>query len=116
MGSQTAATPKGTPGAAPANPLIQFMPLVFFAVVLYFMVFRPTQKQRAEHKRMIDNLKPGDKVVTQGGIVGTVASVKLGVIQLKIAENVKVDVMRSFISEVMTETANGVVAAPVEKA
>jgi preprotein translocase subunit YajC len=106
MGTQTVLPKGSSPSAAPSNPLMSFMPMIVICLILYFLVIRPQQKSAKEHKLMIDNLKTGDRVLTQGGIYGTVASIKGAIVQLKIAENVRIDVSRSAITQVIKETSN----------
>ena len=99
MGSQSAVPPKGSPNAQPApNPIVSFVPMIVVVGILYLLIIRPQQQQTKEHRRMVDNLKTGDRVVTQGGIYGTVTGIKGGLIQVKIADNVRVDMNRSAIS------------------
>lgn len=116
MGSQTtttAAAPHGSTGNTPAsNGLVSFFPMVVVCVILYLLVIRPQQRQAKDHKRMVDNLKTGDKVITQGGIYGTVTGLKGAVVQVKIADNVRVDVSRSAISQVVTEPTPGAANPP----
>ena len=110
LGTQTAATPKG--GAQPpTNPLLNFMPMIVICAILYMLVIRPQQKQAKEHSSMVDSLKNGDRVLTQGGIYGTVVSLKGTIVQVKIADNVKVELSRSAITQVIVENANGNVPA-----
>lgn len=107
MGTQ-AVTPKGSAANATAsNPIMSFMPMIVICLILYILVIRPQQKSAKDHRRMIDNLKTGDRVITQGGIHGTVSGLKGGIVQLKIADNVRVDVSRTAITQVLTETTNG---------
>jgi preprotein translocase subunit YajC len=85
------------PGAG--NGLMQF--LVLFAPLLliwYFLIIRPQQRQRAKLKEMLENLKTGDKVVTSGGVYGTVVGFRDTVVQLQVAPQVKLDVARSAIT------------------
>jgi preprotein translocase subunit YajC len=103
----TTAAP-GAPGAAPTqNPLVSLTPVLFIGVIFYFLLMRPQQKQQKEHRRMLDALKPGDRVLTQGGIYGTISNLKGNVVVLKIADNVKVEVSRTAIAQVIVETSNG---------
>src|SRR5688572_7073166 len=109
MGQTGVTSSTGAPGApaqAP-NPLVSFTPILVVCAILYVLVIRPQQKQVKEHKKMVDNLKSGDRVLTQGGLYGTVSSIKGGVIQLKIADNVKVDINRSAVTQVVVESGNG---------
>ena len=95
-----------SPQAAGPNPLMSFVPMIVVIGILYLLIIRPQQQQAKDHKRMVHNLKAGDRVVTQGGIHGTVTSLKGNIVQVKIAENVKVDVNRSAITQVLQETAS----------
>jgi preprotein translocase subunit YajC len=75
------------------------------AAIFYFLVLAPQNKQRKQLQELINSLKKGDKVLTTGGIYGTVQGVEAEVVYLKIAENVKVKVARSAISGVVTGDA-----------
>ena len=82
-------------GAGLSQFLLLFAPL--FAI-WYFLVIRPQQQQRRKLQAMLANLKTGDRVVTSGGIHGTIVSFRNGVVQLQIASQVKVDVTRTAIT------------------
>ena len=97
-----------------ANPIMSFFPVIVVCVILYLMVIRPQQKQAKELRRMLDALKSGDRVLTQGGLYGTVTNIKGNVVVLKIAENVKVEVTRTAITQVLLETSNGAPISPKE--
>ena len=74
----------------------QFIPLILIFVIFYFFLIRPQQKKVKEHKLMVENLKRGDKVVTNGGIVGSIERViDNDKVEVLISENVKVDVVKS---------------------
>ena len=75
--------------------VLLFAPL--FAI-WYFLVIRPQQTQRKKTQEMLSNLKTGDKVVTSGGLYGTITGFRNGVVQLQVAPQVKLDVARSAIS------------------
>src|SRR5690242_3543321 len=106
MGTQAVA-PRGTVPGQASNPLMSFFPLIVVCAILYMLVIRPQQKAAKDHRKMVDELKTGDRVLTQGGIYGTVTGIKGGVIQIKIADNVRVDVSRTAISQVIAESTNG---------
>ena len=76
--------------------IAQFIPLILIFVIFYFFLIRPQQKKVKDHKLMVDNLKRGDKVITSGGIVGTIERIidaeKAEVI---ISDNVKVEIVKS---------------------
>jgi len=74
----------------------QFIPLILIFVIFYFFLIRPQQKKVKEHKIMVSNLKRGDKVVTSGGIVGTVERVmENDKAEIEISEDVKVEIVKS---------------------
>ena len=74
----------------------QFIPLILIFVIFYFFLIRPQQKKEKEHKAMVESLKRGDKVVTSGGITGTVERIiDNDKIEVTIADNVKVEIIRA---------------------
>ena len=74
----------------------QFIPLILIFVIFYFFLIRPQQKKVKEHRAMVENLKRGDKVITSGGIIGTVERIiDNEKAEILIAENVKVEVIKS---------------------
>lgn len=81
--------------------IVQFLPIVAIGLVFYFLVIAPASKQRKKQQAMIDALKKGDRVLTTGGIYGTIQGVESDAVYLKIAENVKVKVARTAISGVV---------------
>src|SRR5258706_15831893 len=85
--------------------MMQFLPLLLIFVVFYFLLIRPQQKRAKDHKVMLSNLRRGDKVVTGGGIIGTVAKV-VGddEVAIDIAEGTRVRVVRSTITSVLART------------
>jgi preprotein translocase subunit YajC len=90
-----------TTGGAAAI-LVQVMPILAIGLVFYFLVIAPANKQRRKTAEMLGSLKKGDRVVTSGGIYGTIQGVEAEVVYLKIADNVKVKVSRSAVSSVVT--------------
>ncbi len=81
-----------------SNLILQLVPFLIVLGVFYFLVILPAKKEQEERKRMIASLRPGDKVVTIGGIHGMVASVRDDVITLRIGGDAKIDVDRSAIA------------------
>ena len=74
----------------------QFIPLILIFVIFYFFLIRPQQKKAKEHKTMVQSLKRGDKVVTSGGVIGTVERVMDNDrAEILISEDVKVEIIRS---------------------
>ena len=87
------------------NGLESFIPIILIFVIMYFLLIRPQQKKIKEHKNMVDNLRRGDHVLTQGGILGKITKVKEGEeIEVELAKDVKVSVIRSTIVNVMSKT------------
>jgi preprotein translocase subunit YajC len=93
-------------GSDPGQMLTTFAPLVLIFVVFYFLLIRPQQKKAKDHKTMLGQLRRGDKIITGGGIIGTVARVLPNEeeIAVDIAENVRVKVLRSTVSAVVSRT------------
>lgn len=81
-------------------------PVLIF-VVFYFMLIRPQQKKQKETQKMLESLRSGDKVVTTSGILGTVTNVKEKTVIVRIADNVKVELLRSAIQTVTQRTTEG---------
>lgn len=82
--------------------IAQVLPILAIGLVFYFIVIAPANKQRRKTQDMLSSLKKGDRVVTTGGIYGTIQGVEAEVVYLKISENVKVKVARSAVSGVLT--------------
>jgi preprotein translocase subunit YajC len=92
--AQTAAS-----GAAP-NPMLQFLLLIAIFIIFYFLLIRPQQRRAKEHRALIDAVKRGDTVVTGGGLIGKVIKVEDAEVEVEIAANVKVRVIKSTITDV----------------
>ena len=94
--AQTAANGPGGGTAA----LVQFAPLVFIFVIFYFLMIRPQQRRLKSHRAMVDAVKKGDTVVTAGGLIGKVTSVRDDEVDVEIAAGTKVKVVKGTLSEV----------------
>ena len=95
--------------AAPqgGSPLMQFLPLIAIFAIFYFLVLRPQSRKAREHQKMLSELKKGDDVVTQGGIIGKITGIKDGgEITLQVQEGVRLRVLRSAITSVYSQTAS----------
>ena len=83
----------------------QFIPLILIFAIMYFLLIRPQQKKAKEHANMVSNLRRGDNIITQGGVVGKVAKVKEdGEIEVEIADGIKVRVIKSTVATVVSKT------------
>ncbi len=81
-----------------------FIPLILIFVIMYFLLIRPQQKKVKDHRKMVDSLRRGDKVVTQGGLIGRVTKVKEeNELEVEIAQGVTARVVRSTIAQVLTK-------------
>ena len=81
------------------------IPLLLIFLIMYFIIIRPQQKKAKEHNLMVNSLKRGDQVLTQGGIIGKVTKIKdESEIEVEIATNTKVRIMRSTIVNVIQKT------------
>lgn len=89
-------------GSSTAALFVQILPILAIGLVFYFLVIAPANKQRRKTQEMLGSLKKGDRVVTSGGIYGTVQGVEADVVYLKIADNVKVKLARSAVTAIVT--------------
>ena len=91
------------PAPSPGGGIGFFVPFIFIFIIMYFMLFRPQKKRQQEQQRLISALKTGDKVVTNAGIHGLIANVKETTVLLKVADNVKIEVEKSAVTNVVKE-------------
>src|SRR4051794_15139175 len=80
-----------------------FVPLIFIFVIMYFVMIRPQKKRQDEQKRLISNLKTGDHIVTSAGIHGLISNVKETTVMVKVADNVKIELEKSAVTNVLKE-------------
>ena len=95
---------EGAPASGgPAGMLASFLPFFLIILVMYFLIIRPQVKRQREQKTMLDALQKGDRIVTTGGIHGTVAGFKEkeGIVILKVAENIKIELSRGAVARVV---------------
>lgn len=83
----------------------QFIPLILIFAIMYFLLIRPQQKKVKEHQAMVEALRRGDQVVTQGGVIGKVSKVKEdNEVEVEIADGVKIRVVKHTIAQVLSKT------------
>lgn len=107
--TSTPSTPdSATMAAAGAPDFMQFIPLLAIFAIFYFLIIRPQQKRMREHQTLINALKKGDRIVTGGGIIGTVVSAPEGEseITVDLNDSTRVTVLRATVSHLATEAAN----------
>ena len=96
---------QGQGGFLDSGGIIQLMPIAAIVVVFYFMLIRPQQKKAKQHRELLGQLRRGDRVVTGGGIIGTVSKVVNDAeLQVEIAEGVRVRVLRATVTDVLAKT------------
>ena len=99
-------SPAFAQAAEPAaqNPLIGFIPFILIFVIFYFFLIRPQMQARKKHMEMVSNVRRGDVVVTQGGIIGKVTKVLEGdELMVEIADNVNVKVVKNTLADVRSK-------------
>ncbi|WP_424986615.1 preprotein translocase subunit YajC [Microbulbifer sp. S227A] len=85
--------------------LAQFLPLILIFAIMYFLLIRPQQKKVKQHQAMVEAVRRGDQIITQGGLIGKVVKVKEdNEVEVELAENVKVRVVKSTIANVVSKT------------
>ena len=91
--------PQGGEGGA-GSMLVSLVPIILIFVIFWLLLIRPQQKRQKEHKKLLLELKKGDKVVTNGGMFGVISSLneEKSIVVLKIAENTKIEVLKSSIA------------------
>lgn len=92
------APPGGGQGGNPMNFMVTMMLIVG---IFYFMMIRPQQRKEKERRKMIDEVKSGDRVMVCGGIIGTVTNVKENILVVRIADRVKMEVIRGAVNRVL---------------
>lgn len=88
-----------------AGGFTAFVPLILMFVIFYFLLIRPQQKKAKEHRNMVDSLKKGDRIITSGGIHGTIVSLDETTINLEISDGVKIKINRGNVGAAMQGSA-----------
>lgn len=103
----TPAYAQAAEGAGAAGTFAQFVPLILIFVIMYFLMIRPQQKKAKEHRAMVEALRKGDMIVTQGGLLAKVTAVRENEneIEAEIAQGVRVRVVRGTVAQVISKTA-----------
>ncbi len=85
-------------GSGAGSILIQLVPMVAIFAIFFFLLIRPQQKQRREREQMLTRLKKGDRIVTTGGLIGTIVGLGEQTVTLKVADSVRVECLRSAVT------------------
>jgi preprotein translocase subunit YajC len=102
--SAYAQTPAPGPSQGGAGMLVSFVPFILIFILFYFLLIMPQQKRTKKKKEMIDSLKKGDRVMTSGGMIGTVVTLSIKVVTIQVAEGTRIKVNRSYVEEVLEES------------
>ena len=87
------------PSGGSGNPILAFLPLIVMFVAFYFLLIQPQQKRQKELNQMIQELKKGDRIVTAGGIIGTIAGIQNDYVILKVGDSeTKIEILKSAIT------------------
>jgi preprotein translocase subunit YajC len=101
MDTAFAQTVAGTAsGTSPMAGIISFLPMILIVGLFYFIMIVPQSKEKKKREELLNSMQRGDRVLTRGGIYGTVADIKEQLIVLKVAENTKIEIERSYIETV----------------
>lgn len=92
-----------TSTAKSPNSFGLFLPIILIFLIMYFLIFRPQMKRQKEQKKMIESVKQGDKIISIGGIYGTVVGVKESSVIVKVSENSKIEFARTAIARIINE-------------
>jgi len=92
---------QGAPKGQDMTSFLMMMGMIF--AIFYFLVIRPQSKKKKEHEAKLSALKEKDKVITAGGIIGIISRVKGNIVELKVADNVKIDMLKSSISSTLED-------------
>lgn len=98
----------------PLGALFTFFPVIALFVIFYFLILRPQQQANKKREAMITGVKRGDRVLTSGGLYGTVIGVRGDSLDLKVSDNVKVEINRHYVARVIAGSDGSVPAPPAE--
>ncbi len=93
-----------TPASSPVSGIGFFVPFIFIFVIMYFVMIRPQKKRQEQQQKLIASVKTGDRVVTNAGIHGLISNVKETTVIVKVADNVKIEMEKSAIANVLKES------------
>ncbi len=103
--TQANAQEVAAPAAADASQfsVTSFIPLILIFTVFYFLIIRPQSKKFKDHQALVNNLKIGDKVITNGGIIGVVRHIhdKENILEVEISDDVNIKILRSYVSDLV---------------
>ncbi len=90
--------------AQQGNPLLTFLPIIVMFIALYLLFILPQQRAAKKHKKMLDEMKKGDKVLTQAGFLGEVTQIKDDLVTLEVAPKIEMKIIKSTITKIIQDT------------
>lgn len=99
-----AMAPPAGGGSGGASGFASFVPLILMFVIFYFLLIRPQQKKAKQHREMVNNLKKGDRIMTNGGLYGRIVSMDGDAISIEIADKVRVKINRGYVGSLLQDT------------
>jgi preprotein translocase subunit YajC len=100
-----ASQPNTDPNAPPPPAWVSFVPILAMVVIFYFFLIRPQSRQRQDRQKLMESLKKGDRVVTQGGFIVQVVNITGNIIEVKINDDTRAKIQRSAVVTVLTDQA-----------
>jgi preprotein translocase subunit YajC len=97
---------------APPNPLMNLVPIAAIFLIFYFLLIRPQQRQQKAHDEMLKSLKTGDKILTTGGLYGTITGFKGDDLEVQFSQTVKLTLARSAVARLVTPESAARAGAP----
>jgi preprotein translocase subunit YajC len=94
----------GTGTSASGGGMIFFIQIIAIMALFYFLMIHPQKKEKKKKEDLLNSIQRGDKVLTRGGLYGTVSDIKENVLVVKIAENTKIEIERSYVENVQKNT------------
>lgn len=94
----------GPTGSQGGSPFAMLLPILGMLVIFYLLLIRPQQKRQKAQQQMIEALRKGDRVMTTGGMYGTIAGIKENIIVLTIAENVKIEILKNSVASLVQKS------------
>lgn len=104
---ETGGTPAAVPPAGPAGMIASLLPFILIFIVFYLLLILPQQRKQKKHRAMLEALKKGDRILTTGGLIGSVAAITKDVVTVEVANNVRVKLRREYVAELLTEPEEG---------
>ncbi|MFQ6093259.1 MAG: preprotein translocase subunit YajC [bacterium] len=109
MISEALAMGGGGGGTGGGGGFMALLPIILMFAIIYFLLLRPQQKRQRQQQMMLDSLRKGDRVVTSGGIFGTVVGIKekQGIVVLRVADNVKIELTKISVARIVQKRGEG---------